>query len=249
VIWTSTGFQLEPINTLNIDPVKHTMEAKARNVQATYDSIAEEYAKRVYGELPHKPLDRALLDRFAAQVGQSGKICDLGCGPGHVASYLAQRGADVVGIDLSPRMVEIARRLNPDIQFMAGDIFRLDVEDGGWAGIAAMYSIIHIPFLDLPPAFREMHRALRSDGWLLVGFHAGTDTIHLDQWWSIPVSIDAYFFEPDDIVTLLEHAGLTVRDVIRREPYPEVEYPSRRAYILAQKKPRASTANDKWQMT
>lgn len=223
--------------------------SKTSNVQATYDSIAEEYAKRVYGELAHKPLDRALLDRFVAHVGRSGTICDLGCGPGHVASYLTQRGADVCGVDLSPRMVEIARRLNPGIQFRQGDMFRLEVEDGGWAGIAAMYSIIHIAFLDLPAAFREMHRALCSDGWLLLGFHAGTDTLHLDEWWNIPVSIDAYFFEPDDIVTLLEQAGFIVRDVIRREPYPEVEYPSRRAYILAQKKPGAKTANDEWQAT
>lgn len=211
------------------------MEAKASNVQSTYDSIAEEYAKRVYGELAHKPLDRELLDRFAANVGRAGKICDLGCGPGHVASYLAQRGADVCGIDLSARMVEIARLLNPEIQFSQGDMFHLAVDDGCWAGIAAMYSIIHIPFLDLPAAFREMHRMLRSDGWLLVGFHAGTNTIHLDEWWSIPVSINAYFFEPDDIVTLLEQTGFTVHEVIRREPYPEVEYPSRRAYIFAQK--------------
>ena len=213
------------------------METKASNVQSTYDSIAEEYAKRVYGELAHKPLDRELLDRFAANVGQAGKICDLGCGPGHVASYLAQRGADVCGIDFSARMVEIAGRLNPEIQFSQGDMFHLGVEDGCWAGIAAMYSIIHIPFLDLPAAFREMHRVLRPGGRLLVGFHAGTDTIHLDEWWSIPVLINAYFFEPDDIVTLLEQAGFIVREVIRREPYPEVEYPSRRAYILAQKKP------------
>ena len=209
--------------------------SKSSNVQATYDAIAEEYAQRIYGELAHKPLDRELLDRFAAYVGKSGKICDLGCGPGHVASYLTQHGADVCGVDLSPRMVEIARRLNPEIQFNQGDIFRLEVEDGGWAGIAAMYSIIHITFLDLTAAFREMHRALRPDGWLLLGFHAGTDTIHLDEWWNIPVSIDAFFFESDDIVTLLEQAGFTVRDVIGREPYPDVEYPSRRAYIFAQK--------------
>lgn len=59
---------------------------KFKSIQATYDSLAEEYARHIYDELSHKPLDRELLDRFAAHTKKSGTVCDLGCGPGHVAS-------------------------------------------------------------------------------------------------------------------------------------------------------------------
>jgi hypothetical protein len=52
---------------------------------ATYDTVAEEYARRIGRELEDKPFDRALLDRFAARMAGQGDVWDLGCGPGHVA--------------------------------------------------------------------------------------------------------------------------------------------------------------------
>ena len=205
-----------------------------KSIQATYDSLAEEYARHIYDELSHKPLDRELLDRFAGRVKESGPVCDLGCGPGHVAKYLAQRGVNVCGIDLSHRMIEIARRLNPGIQFTQGNMLNLAMENGAWAGIAAMYSIIHFPTTGLPVVFREMCRVLRPGGWLLLAFHVGTETVHRDELWGIPVKFDAHFFHPKEISSLLEQSGFIVRELIERDPYPEVEYPSRRAYIFAQ---------------
>ncbi len=83
--------------------------------QASYDAVAKEYVRRIADELRHKPLDRALLDRFADATRERGPVCDMGCGPGHVALYLKEQGIDVVGYDLSPKMVEAARRLNPGI--------------------------------------------------------------------------------------------------------------------------------------
>ena len=53
--------------------------------------------------------DRQLLDRFAASVQDRGPVCDLGCGPGHVARYLSERKVQVCGVDLSPEMVKRAR--------------------------------------------------------------------------------------------------------------------------------------------
>src|SRR5438876_12115319 len=89
-------------------------------VRASYDRVAAEYAERIAGELAGKPFDRALLDRFADLVKPLGPVCDLGCGPGHVAAYLHERGADVFGIDLSQEMVAQARRLNPGLRIEAG---------------------------------------------------------------------------------------------------------------------------------
>src|SRR5438034_5027380 len=65
---------------------------KFSDCQSSYDRIAEEYANRISGELDHKPLDRMLLDEFAARFKGAGRVCDLGCGPGHVARYLHDRG-------------------------------------------------------------------------------------------------------------------------------------------------------------
>jgi SAM-dependent methyltransferase len=210
-------------------------DEKFAEVQASYDRVAEEYVARIYGELDHKPLDRQLLDRFADRVQVIGPACDLGCGPGHVARYLHERGVDVRGIDLSPAMVEVARRLNPGIEFRQGDMRSLEIEDGTFGGTAAFYSIIHIPRPEVVTALVEMKRVLRPGGLLLLAFHIGDDVVHLDEWWGHPVSVDFIFFRTEEIAGYLREAGFQVVEVVEREPYPEVEHPSQRAYVLSEK--------------
>jgi len=207
---------------------------RINNYQTSYDRIADEYVRRIFDELACKPFDRQLLDRFAAGVGLAGPACDMGCGPGHVARYLDEHGIAVCGVDLSPAMVERARRLVPGVEFRQGDMMALDVPDETWAGIAAFYSIIHIPRADVPRALGELRRVLRPGGILLLAFHIGDEVIHLDEWWGHNVCVDFFFYRPDDIACELR-AGFEIEEIIEREPYPDVEHQSRRAYIFARR--------------
>lgn len=205
------------------------------SIRESYDRLAEEYTRRISDELQHKPLDRQLLNRFAQQTKGRGEVCDMGCGPGHVARYLRDAGASVFGLDLSPGMVEQARRLNPDIRFREGNMLALELADETLAGIAAFYAIVNIARQSLPVVFQEIHRVLRSDGLLLLGFHAGDEVIREEELWGKKISMDFLFFQPSEIKLGLEAAGFTIEEIIEREPYPDVEYPSRRAYIFARK--------------
>jgi ubiquinone/menaquinone biosynthesis C-methylase UbiE len=205
-------------------------------IQKSYDGIADEYARHFYSELDNKPLDRELLTRFAARVKGKGAICDMGCGPGHIARFLHDAGTNVFGLDLSSRMIEEARRLNPEISFHQGNMLALDLPDTSLAGIAAFYAIVNLPREALPQVFREMARVLKPDGLLLLAFHIGDDTLQPNALWGRPISMDFYFFPPHVIQRGLGAAGLVVEEVIEREPYaPEVEHQSRRAYIFARK--------------
>jgi len=210
-------------------------EQKTAEVRASYDALADQYVRHIFDELQHKPLDRELLDRFAARVRGRGLVCDLGCGPGHVAGYLRARGVEVCGVDLSAQMVEHATRLNPGIGFMQGNMLSLDQADGAWAGIAAFYAIVNLPRNDVVHAFREMKRVLRAGGVILLGFHVGSDTLHEEELWDCKISLDFYLFQPQEVEGHLRRAGFEIEEITEREPYPEVEYPSRRAYILARK--------------
>jgi ubiquinone/menaquinone biosynthesis C-methylase UbiE len=210
-------------------------QEKANNLRASYDRVAEEYSRRIFEELAHKPVDRLLLDRFARRVQGSGPVCDMGCGPGHVARYLSERQAKVFGMDISPGMIEQARRLNPTIKFQQGDMLRLDIEDEAWGAIVAFYSIINIPRDEVVTALREMNRVLRSGGLLLLAFHMGQETVHMEEWWGEVVSVDFNFFQPDEMEGYLKEAGFAVDELIERAPYEGVEYASRRAYIFARK--------------
>ena len=212
------------------------IEQKTSDVQSSYDRVAEEYVRHIYDELRHKPLDRQLLDRFADRVRGEGLVCDLGCGPGQVARYLYDRGVATCGIDLSPGMVERARELNPGVDFRQGDMRSLEAPAEAWAGIAAFYAIVNLPPVDLAEAFREMWRVLQPRGLLLLSFHVGEEISHVDDLWGCAVCLDFYFFRTGDVESHLRAAGFDIDEIVEREPYaPEVEYQSRRAYILARK--------------
>ena len=86
-----------------------------RRLQRSYDAVAGEYAAHLYDELAGKPLDRELLARFAGETRGRGKVCDLGCGPGQIARFLADHGADAFGLDLSYEMLREGARLGPDV--------------------------------------------------------------------------------------------------------------------------------------
>ena len=210
-------------------------QKNTRELQTSYDRVAEEYANQYADEFEKKPLDRELLDRFAEEVRGTGPVCDLGCGPGQVARYLCDRGVDAFGLDLSPGMVEQARQLNPDLEFEQGNMLSLDVEDESWGGIAAFYSIIHIPRKDVTRTLRELARVLRPGGLLLLSFHIGQEVIHFDEWWEKKVSVDSIFFQPNEMAGYLKSAGFEIEDVVERPPYESVEYQSRRAYFFARK--------------
>jgi SAM-dependent methyltransferase len=210
-------------------------EKSTRELATSYDRVAGEYARRLFGELQGKPLDRQLLDRFAGRVAGLGPVCDLGCGPGQIARYLHDRGVHAFGLDLSSGMVDEARRLNPDIAFRQGNMRALDVLDDAWAGIVAFYSIIHIPRQEVAGVLREWKRVLRPGGWLFLAFHVGDEVVHREELWGEDVSIDFIFFRPEEIIGSLTSAGFDIEEVVERDPYPDVEHPSRRAYLLARK--------------
>lgn len=113
------------------------------SVRAFYDTVAREYAEHFADELADKPLDRALLERFAADLGGTGPVYDLGCGPGgQTTAFLHALGVDVRGMDLSPAAVAEASRRHPHVPFETGDMLALPLADGSAAGIVAFYSIV-----------------------------------------------------------------------------------------------------------
>lgn len=204
-------------------------------LRTSYDRVAASYAAHIADELAGKPLDRALLAAFAEQARPLGPIADLGCGPGHVAAFLADAGADVVGIDLSEGMLAQAAQRFPRIAFRQGDLRALDVADAALGGIVAFYSIIHLAREELLPAFREWRRTLRPGGFALVAFHAGDTVTHYESWWDAEVDLDFHWLPADVVSAALREAGLTIAALVQRAPYAGVEYPSDRVYLLAQR--------------
>jgi SAM-dependent methyltransferase len=217
---------------------QRTAQIIPSNIQRSYDTVACEYADELYSELASKPFDRELLDRFAKRVGGRGRACDLGCGPAQIARYLRDRGVDAFGVDLSAGMLAQARRLNRDLQFVQSSMLALGLGSGTLAGVAAFYSIIHIPRLQVVKALLEIRRVLQPGGLFQVTFHLGSEDSHHEELFGRPVSLDVVLFTTAEMSGYLHAAGFVVEEALERDPYaPEVEYQSRRGYILASRRP------------
>lgn len=202
-----------------------------------YNQVAEDYAVERWDELSKKQVDRLLLKEFASSNKETGLCADFGCGPGQTTRFLYDNGLEnIIGIDLSPAMVNVARKLSPQIKFETGDLLNIAFPPGSLGSVLAFYSIVHFTPDQVRVCFREINRVLKTGGDFLFSFHVGEEIVHFDNARGKEVDIDLIFFKTDDIVALLQETGFNITDAIERRPHENMEYPTRRGYIWAQKK-------------
>jgi ubiquinone/menaquinone biosynthesis C-methylase UbiE len=209
------------------------MEQNSNKVENLYDTVAKEYAETFSVEHEKKPKDQKILHRFSQEIGDRRPVWDFGCGPGQTAKYLKNLGIEISGLDLSEKILAQARTIHPGIHFRKGNILELEFENDSIAGVVAFYTIVHFTEEQVGTAFREVFRVLQPGGVFLFTFHIGEKTIHLDEFLGKKVDIDFMFFTTDFISSCLRKSTFEKIEVIEREPYPGVEYESRRAYAFA----------------
>jgi SAM-dependent methyltransferase len=154
-----------------------------------------------------------------------------------VTAYLAEAGADATGLDLSPAMVEEARRRFPDGDYQVGDLRRLirPTSAPGWSAVLAWYSLIHLAASELPETLAALSRPLATGGWLVVALHAGSEVRHLDEWFEQPVDLDFVLHEPAEVVRLVESAGLADVEWYHRGPVTTRGETTERLYVIGRR--------------
>jgi SAM-dependent methyltransferase len=195
------------------------------DTRSSYDIDATGYAEKVQGLLDEMPYLRWSLTLFAELVhgAGGGPVADVGCGPGHVTSYLNDAGLDAFGIDLSPEMVAIARRDHPGLRFDVGTMTDLDLADDSVAGIVAFWSVIHVPDHAVPGVFEQFRRVLHPQGLLLLGFHVGDATRHTSEGYTgRPISVESHRRRPSTMKSWLREAGFTIEADLVVGPDKEV---------------------------
>jgi SAM-dependent methyltransferase len=199
------------------------------SARAVYDAAAPRYVQFVGTEISpatEAALDRSILLTFAELIlgGPAGVVADVGCGPGRAAAFLAHRGLEVEGVDVSEGMLAAARSAHPTIPFKEGELNALPFERGVLAGVVCWYSIIYTPPNRLRGAFTELARVLRPGGYVLLGFHAGSgEPVHRPNVQGTHLSLTIYLHDPWDVVALLEEAHFATYATVIRAPELEHE--------------------------
>ncbi|WP_446665820.1 class I SAM-dependent methyltransferase [Flexivirga sp. B27] len=192
-------------------------------VRASYDAVADNYARMVIedgiGDIRRQPWLLAAIDIFADDVRDLGPVLDVGCGPGTVTAYLAERGVDVSGIDLSPQMIANARRLHSECRFEVGSWTELDLAPASYGGILGWWSLFNLPRDLVPPVLAHCAAALRPGGQLIIGTHVGDeDVARTRAYGDVPVQWTTHRWRPEQLVTLLRAAGLEPTAELRLTP-------------------------------
>jgi ubiquinone/menaquinone biosynthesis C-methylase UbiE len=112
----------------------------------------------------------------AAGALEGKQVLDIATGPGYAARLARNEGAQVIGLDFSPQMVDQASRLNPDIRFVCGDVHALPFEDQRFDYVVSNFGAQHFAHLDL--AFAQIARVLKPGGKCAFTLWADNDLNH-----------------------------------------------------------------------
>ena len=206
-------------------------------VRDVYDKAAEAYVRFVGTDISsatERPVDRSLLEAFIELIkGQPmGRVADVGCGPGRVAAFMADRGLDVVGVDVSKTMIAIASTAHPHIAFEEGQLDALPIETGVLAGAVCWYSIIYTPPDRLNEAFDELARVLTPGGYLLFAFQADGEAVLREDAFGSHLPLTSYRHSVQEVSALLEDTGFKIRTTTLRAPELEHETTSQ-GFVIA----------------
>lgn len=202
-----------------------TSEGWLADTRTSYDTVAASYADQLRDVLATQPYLRAALALFADLVGAAGggPVADVGCGPGQITAHLASLGVDAFGIDLSPVMIDVARRDHPGVRFEVGSMTALDLADRSVAGLLAWWSLVHIPDEDVPGVFAQFGRVLRPGAPLVVGFHVGDRSrLKTEGYGGHPMKVYVHRRPPARLAAWLREAGFAVEAELLLDPDTEL---------------------------
>jgi len=176
------------------------------NIEA-YDRVAVKWGRaRLAGPDPFP--ERGLVERLVAPLTPGGRVLDAGCGVGQpIGQYLVNRRFEVVGLDASGRMIEIARHAVPGAHFVRGDMRTAEFARSFHA-IVAWDSVFHIPRDEHRAVFTRFGCWLKPGGRLLVSLGGSSSARLTSEMLGETFSYSA--FEPDKAIGIIEDCGFDV---------------------------------------
>lgn len=179
----------------------------AKTIQA-YDSSPQKYMEKT-----KDMVDYPKIEKFLQQIPFGGLILDAGCAFGRDAKVFASKGYKVIGIDLSAKLLEKARKLSPEIEFIQMDLRKLNFPDNTFDGVWCSASLLHLNTDDLKISLKEIFRVLKKGGVLYCSFKKGEESKEVLENFSSDQSRFYTFMTKEKLKQVLAEAGLNVKEI------------------------------------
>lgn len=171
----------------------------------SYDATALEYSAKVAQFLPKEE-----IEKFFSFLSPQAKILDIGCGCGRDAKQFSDAGFQVIGIDFSEKMIEIAKQRGLKAEFFVMDIESASFAKNSFGGVWAGMSLLHIPKDKLSLVLKRIYDLLKRDGLFYLSLKKGHgEGIEKDDRYGGREKFWSYFTE-QEIQKYLTDAGFTV---------------------------------------
>ncbi len=212
-----------------------------------YDTFADEFVDHAAGGFYNAHYDRPACLALLGDVAGA-RVLDAACGPGLYAGELVARGAEVVGFDQSPRMVEISREQVPQGEFRVHDL----ADPLDWLADAsfdlALCALAMEYVDDRVAALRELRRVLRPGGALVFSRQHPTadwlrnggnyfETRVIDETWSRGWHVRYWLAPLETTCEEIFRAGFLIERLVEPRPVPEAERLAPGDYELLQRTP------------
>ena len=179
----------------------------------SYGATADQYTKNVADLAPLQS-----IDRFAKFLPFQARILDIGCGSGRDAKEFSDRGAVVLGIDLCPNLVEIAKRTAPKAEFQIMDIENIELPPASFDGIWAACSLHHIPKHLFPSVLSKIHELLKEGGYFYLTLKKGSGEVQesdlrygdFEKFWA--------YYDEAELENLVRAAQFEILEIKTVEP-------------------------------
>lgn len=149
------------------------------------------------------------LEAFAWSLPEGSRVLEVGCGSGGPTTDALAERFELTGIDISEQQIARARLRTPRATFVHADVSQYDAATASIDGVAAFYSLIHLPYGELPGTLVSISRWLRPGGVFVASFGARANTGDVEpNWLGTPMYWSGY--EPADTLQFVADAGLEV---------------------------------------
>lgn len=207
------------------------MTDKSKLAAEIYDKISSAYTAKFSEPSNH-------IDEFLKLIPKGSKILDAGCGPGVDSAYMVSQDFEVVGVDLSDKMLELARKKSPNTRFEKADIRELNFDENSFDGILASYSLIHIPKKDIQNVIKNFLKILKPDGVMCIGIQEGkSEEVFITEPFKPDEKIFVNVISTEELRRLLEEHGFRIVDEFMRkaENTEKLEFNFNKLVLIAKK--------------